>query len=248
MDNFPAWSTRRPYITEEANDVQICQIYQTRIPNGLCIDCIDARDRKRMEHIRTLGDKLRFATGRQLSRIALATSTGKDPHALKFTYLGETSEHDCGPPTLSPDAGFQFSISHSKNEVMVAVMAGRAVGVDIERVDRNELDSVSATLPSQLGFSVPGESARTSAARRWVRLEAILKAYRTGFLIDPSGLRLSGSEEDCLYGYLDGYGAVRLRDIPTNEGYVAAVAVVGPGPFALSNKTELLLHGTGDVP
>ena len=71
-------------------------------------------------------DVERFSTGRGVLRHVLAQYTGSRPGELRLV----VDAH--GKPRV--DGGVQFSFSRSADIAVVAVSAGRDVGVDVERI------------------------------------------------------------------------------------------------------------------
>ena len=92
-----------------------------------------------------------------------------------------------GKPTLARHHGLQVSISHCSARSLVA-MARRAVGVDIERVDRRvDIDQAMAltlttTERCELS-SIDGEERRLAYFRRWTHKESIAKGVGAGLAL-----------------------------------------------------------------
>jgi 4'-phosphopantetheinyl transferase len=69
----------------------------------------------------------------------------------------------------------------------------------------------------------------------WVRTEALLKATGHGLRLDPTTVLLSGPDrEPELIGWPEPTApAVRLHDVETTPGFVAAVAVLTADPVCV---------------
>lgn len=93
----------------------------------------------------------------RILRQILATYLDTAPEALEFGY----GEH--GKPRLQNAGGPEFNLSHSGELLLVAVGEGRAVGVDVERVD-------------------PRRDRPPTFYEEWVRREARLKCLGIGLL------------------------------------------------------------------
>ncbi len=92
--------------------------------------------------------------------------------------------------------GAELSLSHSGEQVIVAVALHVSLGVDVEQVPRAppSTDLVEAALSqAELRyFATLHESLRGAAfARYWTRKEALLKATGHGLAIEPNRLTVS---------------------------------------------------------
>lgn len=180
-------------------------------------------------------DRARFVTGRALLRERLGRCTGIPPAELA---IGETAAGQ--PRLLAADAGGRqlgFSVSHAGGVVLVAIAAGRDVGVDVEALrPRADLDGLAAR------FFSPGErdAVRGSAdpaatfLTLWTVKEAYLKATGDGLAalhtvtvtLAPGGpiLEVAGAPRD-------ESGRWAARTFSPAPGHVAAVvAASAPRP------------------
>ncbi len=131
--------------------------------------------------------------------------------------------------------GLSFSLSHSNARTVLALAAGRRIGVDLERVrPTRDVRAIASR------FFVPAEakaidSAHGEAAARffrtWVRKEAYLKGLGGSV---PAGLRRFrisvrvGEPVAILDTELErGPSVFSLHDIEVPEGYAGALAVEG---------------------
>ena len=133
----------------------------------------------------------------------------------------ELEVDDGGKPRLAePDGGLEFNLSHSGGLALVAVTAGRSVGVDVELIAPREdpLALAERGLPAAEAAAVraaaPPERLGVFYAA-WVRHEARLKCLGTG-------LATPAPEAE-----------VAVAAVEACPGYAAAVAVPGPkvGPL-----------------
>lgn len=146
------------------------------------------------------------------------TAAGDALRQILATYLPagaavELVDGEHGKPRLAA-GGPEFNLSHSGELALVAVSAGHAVGVDVERVEADR-DPV-ALAERALG---PDDVLAVRAAapaerdlvfhRRWVRHEARLKCLGIGIF---SETRVETA-------------ALKVRDLEAPPGYVAALAV-----------------------
>jgi 4'-phosphopantetheinyl transferase len=133
-----------------------------------------------------------------------------------------------GKPEIVGDgrAGIHFNVSHSCDRVVYAVARGRRVGIDVERM--RQVASLSRIArryfsPSEhLALQALPEDRRVAAFFRcWTRKEALVKASGDG--VSHAIHRLDVDMCDSARS-MNIAGWV-LDDLPTDEGYVAAVAV-----------------------
>jgi phosphopantetheine--protein transferase-like protein len=116
-----------------------------------------------------------------------------------------------GAPDLS------FSVSHSRDVVLVAIAMGATVGVDVEvRRPRKYLDRLARRILTDAEYgpwaAQAGADQLESFLRHWTRREAYLKAI---------GLGLAGGMRDALSGAKDW----TFTDIAGLEDAVGTVAV-----------------------
>jgi phosphopantetheinyl transferase len=131
---------------------------QDRVAELLC-----AEERARAERIVRERNRRLWIRSRGILRTVLGRYLDIDPRALRF----ELGPH--GKPALHGGAGqasdLRFNLSHSGEIVLIAVTAGREVGVDVERARKR----------------YTAEFLRT-----WVAHEAVVKCRGTG-LATPRG-------------------------------------------------------------
>ena len=209
---------------------------------------MDAGERRRARTLLSALDRHRFEVAHVLLRRVLAGYLAAAPADL---LLGRQRCPRCGRgpgrPVLLPGHGAApcFSLAHSGDLVLIAV-AGRPVGVDLERDPATCVCPVSEVLhpatpprwhrcPSRTGTrpssaagcgrrrcsSAPGRASRTGM--RWSA------RWRPGW----PGTR---GRPDCVRG-------CSVRGLPAPPGYQAAVALAGPG--GLTTRTMAAPPGPG---
>jgi 4'-phosphopantetheinyl transferase len=173
------------------------------------IACCSAREHARAAGMPIVRRRRRFLVGRGIARSILGAYLGVAPGAVE---LG-AGEHG-KPFVLSADAP-AFSVSHSRDLIVVAVSPGFDVGVDVEWIDRT-LDVMaiarrflSAEEEADL-VRLPAEQRTTAFLRLWTGKEARLKSTGGGFAGGP------------------GAGAATLVEIAPGPGYVGALAYDAP--------------------
>jgi 4'-phosphopantetheinyl transferase len=142
-----------------------------------------------------------------------------------------------GKPYLAAHPGLRFNLSHAGDLVLIAVAAGRDVGIDVEQV-RDDLDVARlaefAFSPSEVAALervVPEQRAAAFYAG-WTRKEAYVKARGLGFSLPLKSFAVSlspGEPPALLWSDTDpaapgrwAFGALALP-----PGYIGAVVVEG---------------------
>ncbi len=148
----------------------------------------------RAERFKFEADRVRWSRARSWLRTVLARYTD----ATEFTY----GPH--GKPALR---GVEFNLSHAGEFAMIAVSAGPAVGVDIERI-RAKVDI--ARLLERLGERDLPE-ATGALYGRWTRREALSKAMGGGLFDAP-------------------VAGIEVVAVQAPAGYAASVALIGSVP------------------
>lgn len=202
---------------------------------------LSADEAERAARFRFERDRQRFVAGRAALRRILGRYLDSDPADLQFTY------GPAGKPALAeqPDGiALSFNLSHSAERALLAVAAGRALGIDIERIRR------SSDLPAVAErFFARGEIAALGRIDPslyiegffvcWTRKEALLKAFGAGLSLPLDGFCVAvdpGAPAALLSTAFRPDEAERwsLLDVsPTPEGspdYRAALAIEGPLP------------------
>lgn len=135
-----------------------------------------------------------------------------------------------GKPELA-GSPVRVSLAHSGEVALVAVAAGRDVGVDVERIREGAerwslVDHALTERERRQLESVPPDRRADALLAMWARKEALLKAAGVGLGVDPSLVELDGDSVVALPSEL---GSVRDWTLVSISlpGHVAAVAVRG---------------------
>lgn len=161
-----------------------------------------------------------FILGRGLLRRILADCLGADPAELQFTRNRQ------GKPFLK-DGGLEFNVSHSRHRMLIAVTAGRAVGVDIEfRRDGLNMEAIARRWfsPEEQAFF----AGRTSAFFEiWAKKEAYVKALGAGIYKDLNTFSVPLGETP--FSPVSGSGGTWFfQTLEIDSGYAAAVVTEAP--------------------
>jgi 4'-phosphopantetheinyl transferase len=194
-------------------DIWTCSLVSPAWPPNTLTAWLDADETRLASRGDDLERRRRFVAGRGQLRAILGHYLAVQPADVAFDF------GSCGKPQLSgglASSGLAFNVSHSGDDMLIALTWGRAVGVDLQHHDatlnwrplarrffpRSEADRLERLSPEQ---------AETAFYRAWVRKEAAAKALGRPIL---SSLARPAEH-------------IRLRDLPRPPGSAACVALVG---------------------
>ena len=173
-------ATRRPAFTAGGGSPLAFSLVGSNVPPFKTL--LSADELRRAERLLDSHKAQAFIVGRGRLRQILGSYLQSDPAAIEFAYGAD------GKPALHrPQARpLQFNLSHSGNWAVLALSAGVAIGVDLEKIDLSlDYASLAARFFSAaenarlLAVSPPRR--RRSFYRLWTRKEALLKGQGRGF-------------------------------------------------------------------
>jgi 4'-phosphopantetheinyl transferase len=227
-----AWTAPPPRLAARENEVHVWLLelarlapLKTRLPGLLEPDEIARAARFRFEE-----DRDRFRLCRAAARIVLARYVGLPAARLRF---GRGTH---GKPHLldETDARLEFNLAHSGGLGILAV-AGRAVGVDVERIDAGHSgDDVArrffATDEVERLETLPARERVDAFFSCWTRKEAYLKARGDGLALPLESFSVAfgaGAAPALVRSALGRTELARwtLFDLPRLPGYAGALAV-----------------------
>jgi 4'-phosphopantetheinyl transferase len=167
----------------------------------------------------------RFIGGRAALRRLLGAELGLAPQDVPLR-IGR-----CGKPETAVGTAPAFNLAHSGEYVLIALTAGRSVGVDLEQL--RPLDDAATLARRILTAAELCEWQHLPAAVRvplllqlWVAKEALIKCDGRGLTLDPAQIRVG-----LRLPHMQTVGLERqrltLRQLPAPLGYRAACAVTG---------------------
>jgi 4'-phosphopantetheinyl transferase len=125
-----SFSPGPPHVRASADAIDVWRVDLTAIEDGL-EDLLRADERARAERIVPARKRVLWARSRGVLRALLGRYLDRDPREVRFA-LGPH-----GKPALArngtDEGDLRFNLSHSGHLALVAVSAGREVGIDIER-------------------------------------------------------------------------------------------------------------------
>jgi 4'-phosphopantetheinyl transferase len=146
-------------------------------------------ERLRWQRLRMPADRNRFLQARMLVRSVLGAVLGIEPAVVAFT----AGPH--GKPQLAT-GGWQFNLSHTRGLLVLAVSRERAVGVDVEAIDRRvEMLALSkrffAAQEHDALLDLDGDAQRERFFALWTLKEAWLKARGLGLRVPLDDFRFT---------------------------------------------------------
>ena len=183
-------------------------------------------ERARAAKFRFAPDRERYVIARGLLRRLLGERLAMSPERVELAYSQE------GKPRLAEDVSLRFSLSHSRDAVVLAFCEGREIGVDVEQIRDRRFSAEIARryLPPVEAEEVlhrAGDDQVRAFFRAWARMEAYAKA-RGG------GLTLIGESPDPAHW--------SIFDLALLDGYAAALAVEGSDPIRI-HASEIAFGG-----
>ncbi len=192
-----------------------------------------AEERQRAARFRFARHRDRFVAARGQLREILAGYEDVEPAALRFAYGAH------GKPRLA-GGSVRFNLSHSDGEALLAVAAGRDVGIDLERV-RPDADCTAVARRFFSRAEATALLALPPAARAaaffavWTRKEAFVKARGDGLAVPLADFDVSIAALGPVRLLRTAWdpaeaGRWSLRTLDVAPGFAAALAVFGPQP------------------
>jgi 4'-phosphopantetheinyl transferase len=177
-------------------------------------------ERERAGRMRAGLPRDEFIAARGALRLLLGWNLQTPPEDLHFTI----GEH--GKPLL-PDAGIDFNVAHARGCILLALSREGAVGVDVERLDREveALDLAEAHFhPAEIAHIAAAQDTSAAFFRCWTRKEAVVKADGRGLQLPLADFCVLGESESTQIE-VPGGEPFWVRDLHLGPGFAAALAL-----------------------
>lgn len=193
---------------------------------------LSADERDRAERFRFAVHRQRFIVGRGTLRAVLARYLDLDaPRTIRFQYGPQGK-----PALVPPHHDLRFNVSHTENWALIAVTAGRDIGIDLEKIrPLDEMESIAARVfaPAERDawLALPPAERAHAFFRCWSRKEAYVKGEGTGLSHPLESFAVSlapGAPAQVLQPAPWASGNWSLCDLPVPAGFSAALATDGP--------------------
>ena len=159
------------------------------------VEWLQPDERRRFEQFKSLDSRASFLIGRGLTRRFLADLTDVPPQDWRFV------EGRFGRPEIAaPDTTLNFNLAHSGGVIACVVADARAVGVDVEHLDRRPLVhdvAARSCSPDELADIAlePNTTRQERFLLYWTLKEAYLKARGIGLSVHLPDVSFSLAEE-----------------------------------------------------
>ncbi|MEN9201610.1 MAG: 4'-phosphopantetheinyl transferase superfamily protein [Thermostichus sp. DG_1_6_bins_120] len=197
------------------------------------LSLLSPEERNKAEHLRLPADQRRFLAGRLFLRRLLSRYSGLPPESI-----GIEQGPKGKPYWRDPPQPIQFNLSHSHEQILVALALNQRVGVDLEWIrpvrhwQAIAQRYFSPTEQADLAHC-PEDERDALFFQLWTRKEALLKATGTGW----AGAKTLAMKDSVLTS--QGIGAAwSILPLEIGVGYAAAVAVEKMG----AQLPRVLLH------
>ncbi len=162
--------------------IEVWNIYlpDHRNDTALCRSLLTGAELERAAKFLKPSDAEGFILCRGLLRRILADCLSVEPSELHFNRNAQ------GKPFLE-DGGLEFNVSHSRERLLIAVTAGRAVGVDIEfRRGGLNMEAIAQRwfAPEEQAFFKSLQDPAAGFFEIWSKKEAYVKALGAGIYTD----------------------------------------------------------------
>jgi 4'-phosphopantetheinyl transferase len=208
-----------------------------------CRSLLSPEERQRADRFVFERDRIRHTVAHALlrhllSRYCLSDFPSLSPQSLRF------STTQPGKPALQfPTVPLQFNLTHSEDRALLAVSAGFALGVDLEKV-RSNIEALSISRHYFFGSErddiekAPEETRAETFFRYWVAKEAVLKAQGIGLGFPLDRFRVAFDGHAAGEGHTNNATVETLeperlapgwhvRLLPCEAGWLGAVAAAG---------------------
>jgi 4'-phosphopantetheinyl transferase len=200
------------------------------------VDVLSDEERARRSGLWDAGHRAQFTVAAALLRLVAAEHTASAAARVVIDRSCPQCGRQHGRPRLT-GSGLHVSVSHSGATVAVAVSRAGEVGVDVQQVDHGPVQELSSLVLAE------SEARHVTVTRDfftyWTRKEALVKATGDGFTVPLSEVLVTPpGTPPRLLGY-PGRGrlAAHLRDLSPDLRYVGALAVLGPRPVVVHERS-----------
>lgn len=238
-------------ITEREALVVLFDCSQWTRFHGEANQLLPGQERERSHRFRQEQHRTTYVMAHAVWRLVLAEVLGVAPEALAL----ENTAH--GQPCL-PGSGYATSLSHSGNQVAIAVARATCIGIDIEqsppRAGMRDLIRVVCTPDEADALHAVAASMQDAALLAlWTRKEALLKAFGVGLLTAPSSIPADAGVPHAPPAMAAGMPACIVHPLALPEGWMGALAapehVTSLRVLALPlHATTFDRHASGDRP
>jgi 4'-phosphopantetheinyl transferase len=195
---------------------------------------LTADERSRADNFHFARDRRHFIAARGVLRTILGRYLGVAPNDLRFCY----NRH--GKPFLTSEFSNQalsFNLSHASGLALYAVVRGREIGIDVERIHTNfDYEDIAERFfsPSEIAVlrTISADSKPKAFFDCWTRKEAYIKAQGDGLSLPLHSFDVSFAPDGparflAIRNNKQKASNWTLHELTPGNGYVGALAVEG---------------------
>ncbi|MEV6009117.1 4'-phosphopantetheinyl transferase superfamily protein [Streptomyces sp. NPDC051976] len=194
---------------------------------------LDADERERWEALGEGPAADTLLTSRAAQRLIVSRYCGLPPNSLSI----ERSCGLCGAPRHGrprlPGAAFDFSVSHTRDWLLLAVVGTGLVGADLDHLDPDRdtdgLAALTLTPTERRAYDqLPSAERPVAFLDSWVRKEAAIKLTGHGLAAPPAAIDTSGPVVQAPSVPNWPAAPVHVTPLPAPDGHRAALATTTP--------------------
>lgn len=195
---------------------------------------LDAEERERWEELGEGPAADTLLTSRAAQRLIVSRYSGLPPKSVAIErsceLCGSAARH--GRPRLA-GAAFDFSVSHSPDWLLLAVVGAGLVGADLDRLepdrDADGLAALTLTPAERRAYDrLPAAARPVTFLDSWVRKEAAIKLTGHGLAAPPAAVDVSGPLAQAPTVRTWPAHPLHLTPLPAPAGHRAALATTLP--------------------
>jgi len=223
------WQVSNKEADLNSEKVQIWSAFFSKENINSFLGLLSTAEMKRAERLKDHSTASRQIISRGILRLILGNYTSKEPKDLVF------GASEFGKPYLSDpeNSGVFFNLTHSGNMLLIAVSAGKQIGIDVEindvKVDISGIAAMIFSEEEQITLSYSTDPFN-EFYEIWTAKEAILKSIGLGFSYPSNRFSVVTSKEHNSHlRFLRGLPAdsdLTYQTFSPSEGYSAAIAVM----------------------
>jgi len=229
----PNWDElHRELLAGEAIHLWRIDLRAWRVVEDSLYTLLSPAEQTRFGRLQRQIDRTRSVVARGVLRQLLSNYLSMPPHSMTIQE-GEGAK----PRLVENPLHLDFNIAHSGDWALIALAAGRSVGVDIEQVRTEvEIDAIAPNVFTEREWNEVAAldiaTRRVAFFRGWARKEALIKAMGEGLraplLLLEVGCSPHHQEKFAAVTLQGDTGATwRVSDLAAPAGYFAAVAWEG---------------------
>ncbi|MEU5095436.1 4'-phosphopantetheinyl transferase superfamily protein [Streptomyces sp. NPDC020996] len=197
------------------------------------IPLLSPRERDRLTVLGATPSGASLVTSRAAQRLVTARYLGVPPETVRPVRRCERCDHPSHGRPRVPGAPFDYSVSHSEEWLLIAVVGSGRVGADLDTVGpHRDVEGLARTALTsaehRAHLRLPAEARRSAFLTAWARKEAAIKLTGHGLAAPPVLVDVAGPRATAPRVPDRPRSAPWLTDLPAPPGHAAALATSEP--------------------